>query len=102
MIYGREGVLCGGFDLKIIGGANDARMVQMHDAGIPLLKQIYLSLQPIVFAFTGHGVAMGARLNLAGDMRVEFSGDLRIGLNATNIGPALPTTGLERAPGKLD
>ena len=74
----------------------------MHDAGVALLKQIYLLLQPIIFLVAGYAVAMGALLNLAGDMHAELSGDLCIGLNETNIDPGLLVTGPERARGKLD
>ena len=101
VIRGREGVLSGGFDLKIIRGGDDALKAQMRDAGMTLLKRIYLSPQPIVFAVTGHAVAMGALLILAGDMRVGLSGDFRIGLNETSIGLALPVTGLELARDRL-
>ena len=73
----------------------------MRDAGMALLKRIYLSPQPIVFAVTGHAVAMGALLTLAGDMRVGLSGNFRIGLNETSIGLALPATGLELARDRL-
>lgn len=50
---------------------------------------------------TGHAVAMGALLILAGDARVGLEGDFRIGLNETGIGLSLPVTGLEVARDRL-
>ena len=101
VIRGREGVMCGGFDLKIIRGDDDAPKARMREAGMALLKRLYLSPQPIIFAVTGHSVAMGALLLLAGDFRVGRSGDFRIGLNETGIGLSLPITGLELARDRL-
>jgi enoyl-CoA hydratase len=101
VIRGREGVMCGGFDLKIIRGDDDAAKVGMREAGMALLKRLYLAPQPIIFAVTGHSVAMGALLLLAGDFRVGLSGDFRIGLNETGIGLSLPVTGLELARDRL-
>ena len=101
VIRGREGVMCGGFDLKIIRGDDDAAKAGMREAGMALLKRLYLSPQPIILAVTGHSVAMGALLLLAGDFRVGLSGDFRIGLNETGIGLSLPITGLELARDRL-
>lgn len=101
VIRGREGVMCGGFDLKIIRGDDDAAKAGMREAGMALLKRLYLFPQPIIFAVTGHSVAMGALLLLAGDFRVGLSGDFRIGLNETGIGLSLPMTGLELARDRL-
>ena len=101
VIRGRAGLLCGGFDLKIIRGEDEALKAQMRDAGMKLLERLYLSPLPIVFAVTGHAVAMGALLLFAGDWRVGLRGDFRIGLNETGIGLSLPVTGLELARDRL-
>ena len=101
VIRGRKGVFCGGFDLKIINGDDDAMKTQMRDAGMTLLKRLYLSPQPIVIAVTGHAVAMGALLLLTGDARIGTAGEFRIGLNETGIGLSLPSTGLELARDRL-
>ena len=42
VIRGREGVMCGGFDLKIIRGDDDAAKAGMREAGMALLKRLYL------------------------------------------------------------
>jgi len=101
VIRGRDGVLCGGFDLKIIRGDDAAQTAGMVADGMALLKRLYLSPQPVVIAVTGHAVAMGALLLLAGDARVGLTGDFRIGLNETAIGLALPQPALELARDRL-
>jgi len=101
VIRGRENVFCGGFDLKIMRGSDDALKGQMLEAGRALLRRLYLFPQPVIFAVTGHAIAKGALLILTGDVRVGLSGNFRIGLNETRIGLALPTTGLEIARNRL-
>jgi enoyl-CoA hydratase/carnithine racemase len=101
VIRGRDGVFCGGFDLKIIRGDDEPLKSQMRDAGMTLLKRLYLSRQPIIIAVTGHAIAMGALLLLAGDARIGLAGDFRIGLNETAIGLALPASGIEIARDRL-
>ena len=101
VIRGRPGLLCGGFDLKIIRGDDDALKTQMREAGMALMLRLYLAPMPIVFAVTGHAVAMGALLILAGDARIGLAGDFRIGLNETGIGLSLPLAGLELARDRL-
>lgn len=101
IVKGRPGLLCGGFDLKIIRGENEALKAQMRDAGMALLERLYLSPLPIIFAVTGHAVAMGALLLFSGDWRVGARGDFRIGLNETGIGLSLPIAGLEMGRDRL-
>jgi enoyl-CoA hydratase len=101
IIQGRKGIFCGGFDLKVINGGDDALKTEMRESGMNLLKRLYLSPQPIVIAVTGHAVAMGALLLLTGDARIGTAGDFRIGLNETGIGLSLPSTGLELARDRL-
>lgn len=101
VIRGRDGVFCGGFDLKIIRGDDEPLKSQMREAGMALLKRLYLSPQPIIVAVTGHAIAMGALLLLAGDARIGLAGDFRFGLNETAIGLALPSSGVEIARDRL-
>jgi len=101
VIRGRENVFCGGFDLKIMRGDDNALKEQMVSDGRALLKRVYLFPLPVVFAVTGHAVAMGALLVLAGDVRIGLAGEFRIGLNETRIGLALPLAGIEIARDRL-
>ena len=102
VIRGRPGVLCGGFDLKIIRGDDEAAKAGMRDAGMKLLKRLYMLPAPLIIACTGHSVAAGGLLLLTGDTRIGVRGDFTIGLNETRIGLALPVTGLELARDRLE
>ena len=97
VIRGRPGVLCGGFDLKVIRGNDPAQSAAMREAGMQLMTRLYLLPQPVIFACTGHSVAAGGLLLLTGDIRIGLRGEFRIGLNEVGIGLALPQTGIELA-----
>jgi enoyl-CoA hydratase len=101
VIRGRPGVLCGGFDLKVIRGDDDAQRKAMRDAGMRLFARLYLLPQPLIFACTGHSVAAGGVLLLTGDVRIGLRGGFRIGLNEVGIGLTLPQTAIELARDRL-
>lgn len=42
VIRGRAGVFCGGFDLKIIRGEDEDMKTRMRDAGMALLRRLYV------------------------------------------------------------
>lgn len=101
VIKGRPGVLCGGFDLKVIRGNDPAQSTAMREAGLRLLSRLYLLPQPLIFACTGHSVAAGGLLLLTGDVRIGVRGEFRIGLNEVAIGLVLPQAGIELARDRL-
>jgi enoyl-CoA hydratase len=101
VIMGKPGVLCAGFDLKVIQGA-PAGMKKMAHLGGELLLKIYQQPQPVVIACTGHAVAAGALLLLTGDVRIGVDGEFMIGLNEMELGVPLPTFGVELASDRLD
>lgn len=101
VIRGRPGVLCGGFDLKVIRGNDAAQAAAMREAGMRLLARLYLLPLPLIFACTSHAVAAGALLLLTGDIRIGVRGEFRIGLNEVGIALALPQTGIELARDRL-
>lgn len=101
VLRGRPGVLCGGFDLKVIRGGTPADRSAMTRAGYRLLARLYLLPRPLVIACTGHAVAAGALMLLTGDVRIGVRGEFRIGLNETAIGLALPQIGIELARERL-
>lgn len=101
VIAGRPGLLCAGFDLKVINGTAEQREA-MIDAGARLMHKAYLHPQPLVIACTGHAVAAGALLALTADYRLGALGDYKIGLNETSIGLSLPVFGRELARDRLD
>lgn len=102
VIAGRPGVFCGGYDLKIIRGEDEALRGRMRDLGTALMLRLYLSPQPVVIACTGHSVAAGAILLMAADYRIGASGEFKLGLNETAIGLALPQVALEFARDRLE
>ena len=61
VIVGRPGLLCGGFDLKVINGPAEG-VREMVEAGAELLLKIYMHPQPVIIGCTGHAVAAGALL----------------------------------------
>ncbi len=102
IITGRPGVLCAGFDLKIIRGDDEVAKLAMRTAGVEALLKTYMHPCPIVFACPGHSVAAGALLLLTGDVRIGARGDYKIGLNEVGIGLSLPEFGLSLARDRLD
>ena len=101
IITGRPGLLCGGFDLKVIRGPADG-VREMVTAGAELAMKTYMHPQPVIMGCTGHAVAAGALFLLAADYRIGVSGDFKIGLNETSIGLSLPTWALELTKDRLD
>lgn len=101
VITGRPGVLCGGFDLKVIRGGDEQARIAMRDSGYKLLRRLYLYPLPLIIACTGHAVAAGGLMLLAADVRIGVEGAFKIGLNEVGIGLALPVIGLELARDRL-
>ena len=102
VITGRPGVLCAGFDLKVIRGGDATAQAEMRSAGVDCLLKRYLPPLPILFACSGHSVAAGALLLLTGDVRIGARGNYKIGLNEIGIGLSLPEFGLQLAYDRLD
>lgn len=102
VITGRPGVLCAGFDLKVIRGGDAEAQAKMRAGGVDALLKTYLHPLPIVFACPGHSVAAGGLLLLTGDVRIGVRGDYKIGLNEVGIGLALPEFGLQLVYDRLD
>ena len=100
-LIGRPGVLSGGFDLKVINGGDASELRRLITLGVRTLMRLYGHPQPVVIGATGHAVALGAFMLLAGDYRVGTAGDYRVGLNETAIGLHLPPFGIELARARL-
>ncbi|MFT5510035.1 MAG: enoyl-CoA hydratase [Hyphomicrobiaceae bacterium] len=101
VLRGRPGVLCGGFDLKLIRGDDHVAREAMRSAGMALLNRLFMLPQPLVIACTGHSVAAGGLILLTGDKRVGTAGDFKIGLNEVAIGRSMPVAGVELARARL-
>ena len=101
ILTGRPGIMCAGFDLKVMKNAPEDA-TEMVRLGGDLLLRLFGSKQPIIIAATGHGIAAGGLLMLSADYRIAAAGDARFGLNETAIGMVLPPFGMDLARFKLN
>jgi enoyl-CoA hydratase len=100
VLSGREGVFSAGFDLRVLraGGAEANATVR---TGFELAERILAFPSPVVIACTGHAIAMGVFLVLAGDYRIGAQGPYRIGANEVAIGIPMPRFGVEMCRQRL-
>ena len=101
LILGREGKLCAGFDLKVMGQGADAATQLFVDGG-DLMIRMFAHPQPLVIGCPGHAIAGGALLLAVADLRVGARGDFKIGLNEVAIGLELPLFAHRIARARLD
>ena len=101
VLTGRDGILSGGFDLRVIRGDDPQAAVDMRQKGTRLMMRLYGFPLPLIIAATGHAVALGAFCLLTADYRIGSQGDFRIGLNETSIGMSLPPFALMLAKERL-
>ena len=100
ILTGRDGLFCGGFDLKEMGdGPQDA--IELTSKGSKLARRILAFPRPVILLATGHTIAMGAFLALACDYRMIAEGDFKVGLNETLIGMTMHNFGIEMARYRL-
>jgi len=93
ILTGRDGLFCGGFDLKEMGdGPQDA--LELTSLGSKLARRIMAFPRPVILVATGHTIAMGAFLALACDYRIIGEGDFKVGLNETLIGMTMHNFGI--------
>ncbi len=89
VIVGRPGRFSAGLDLATMRQGGDA-VGKLVGAGARLAIRLYEYELPVVLACSGHALAMGAILLLAGDVRIGSEGDFKIGMNEVAIGLPLP------------
>ncbi len=100
ILTGRDGLFCGGFDLKEMkGGPQNA--LGLTSLGSKLARRILAFPRPVIMVATGHTIAMGAFLALACDYRIIVEGDFKVGLNETLIGMTMHNFGIEMARYRL-
>lgn len=98
VLAGRPGRFSAGFDLSVMtSGTTEARA--LLGAGAEVSIAINGFPKPVVLAATGHALAMGAILLLAGDVRIGAEGNFKIGLNEVAIGMPVPRFTVELARG---
>lgn len=100
IITGQEGILSGGFDLKVMTKSPDAAK-ELVTKGSRLSYRLLSFPYPVIVACNGHAVAKGAFLLLSSDYRLGTAGDFKIGLNEVMIGMTMHNAGVEIARGKL-
>lgn len=100
VIAGRPGRFCAGFDLSIMTSGMDAA-ASLLGKGADLAVDILELNRPVVFAVTGHALAMGSILLCAPDYRVGAAGDYKIGLNEVRIGMPVPPFAAELCRDRL-
>jgi enoyl-CoA hydratase len=96
VLTGRPGVFSAGFDLNTLtaGGDDAQKMVTM---GFELAYRMLSFPTPIIVACSGHAIAMGVFVLLAGDYRLAADGPFKIGANEVAIGLTMPHFGVEMA-----
>jgi enoyl-CoA hydratase len=102
VISGRDGVLSGGFDLKVMRGGDRRAVSELVTRGGELVLRLFRCRQPVVCACTGHAIAAGALVALGCHFRVGAGGDFRIGLIETAIGLVLPDWAVAIADERID
>ena len=100
VLAGRPGKFSAGFDLKVMAGGGEP-MMRLLRSGADLAVRLLSFDTPVVFAVSGHAMAMGALLCLSADYRVGARGPFKLGLNEVAIGMTLPWFGIELARARL-
>jgi len=106
VLSGREGIVSAGFDLKVLNAGGSAAADLLH-AGFTLAERVLSFPTPVVFACTGHTIAMGFFLLLSADYRIGVAGPYKLTANEVAIGMSIPRAAVEvcrhrLVPGYLD
>lgn len=89
ILRGRPGMFSGGFDLEEFKKGPEQGMAMVRQ-GFELLIRLYSFPLPLVAACTGHGIAMGAFIIMACDMRIGSRGEFKMSLPETALSMELP------------
>jgi enoyl-CoA hydratase len=100
ILRGREGMFSAGFDLGEFKKGPEQGLA-MVKRGFELLIRLYSFPLPLVAASTGHGIAMGAFITMACDMRIGTRGAFKMSLPETAIGMELPAILLELTASRI-
>jgi enoyl-CoA hydratase len=100
VLRGRDGMFSAGFDLGEFKKGPEQGMA-MVQRGFELLIRLYSFPLPLVAACTGHGIAMGAFIIMACDMRIGSRGEFKMSLPETAIGMELPPILLELTASRI-
>jgi enoyl-CoA hydratase len=101
LITGRERYFSAGFDLKVFTAGDPQQVIEMLRLGATLAERMLGFPTPVLVACSGHAVAAGSFLALAGDLRIGVEGPFQIGLNEVKIGLTVPWFAIELARQRL-
>ena len=96
ILTGRPGKFSAGFDLSALSKGGEAA-TQLVRTGALLCARLLGFPTPVIIAYNGHSLALGALLLLATDYRIGTEGNYKIGTNEVAIGMPLPYFGVELA-----
>jgi len=94
VLAGNAKVFSGGFDLSVLMSGDTPAALGMLTGGFELAVRVLEFPRPVIMAATGHAIAMGAFLMLAGDHRIGAAGK-RFQANEVAIGLTLPIAAVE-------
>ena len=94
VVRGRPSVFSAGFDLNVLGAGGRAS-ADMVLGGFKLAHRILGHPRPVLMACTGHAVAMGVFLLMAGDYRIGIRSPAKLTANEVAIGLTLPHAATE-------
>ena len=73
ILTGRQGLLSGGFDLKVIREGSEEDVTRLVSRGVQTLMRLFGYSRPLIIVVPGHAVALGGFLTLVGDYRIGVS-----------------------------
>ena len=95
-----DGKFSAGFDLSVMtAGPSQAR--ELLGRGAELGIRLFEFPVPVVFAVTGHALAMGGILLCCADVRIGADGPFKIGLPEVRIGMPVPAFAVELCRSRL-
>jgi len=100
LLRGRDGMFCAGLDLRWIASHEPEDIGELLRSLGRLLIALWTHPRPVVVAATGHAIAAGTLLAMAGDHIVAAEGGVW-GLNETTNGMEVPRAGLDLAAARL-
>lgn len=100
LLCGREKIFSGGFDLATFQKGKEP-LFNMLKAGAETAERMLSFPYPIVIACSGHAIAMGVFILLAGDYRIGAHAEYKIHANEVEIGMTLPRFAVEMCRQRL-
>ena len=95
VITGYDRFFSAGLDLVTLSGFDREAMLGFMRLFNRVVHRMFSHVRPLVAAVNGHAVAGGTVLALQADWRVGPDGDLKMGLNETQLGVGIPEPALD-------